>query len=139
MRIPLGLSILLLSMLLGCRGESVPNDITWIETDLVQEELTLSLGYRGAVKPGSAVEPVAALRMGGIPVDNAMVFNSLITTGTAEVLDEEIATVYEPDAGIYGRGSLQIPADSTACLMRFRIVLPDHQGEVVQDVALQGL
>lgn len=88
--------------------------------------LVIKLGHHGKhLHAGEEVEPAVSITRDGEPVNDAKVFNALLSADGNE-LAKEVATVYEPateeEAAHYAQGGLMIPAGSSEVIIRFRIV-----------------
>ncbi|MCH7728795.1 MAG: hypothetical protein IH991_20270 [Planctomycetes bacterium] len=114
----------------------------WVEKGIRYEAVIIDLGYRDKVADGARwLEPVAMITRDRAPVANAMVFNSLVSADSSDVIGEEVATVYEPspdsDTAWYTQGKLRFPDGISQCVVRFRIVLPNSQQAWTRDVTIQ--
>ena len=123
--------------LVGCFGTSPESQVkvpppTWVEKDIAHEDVVISLGSRER-------RPVAGISRGGKPAADAMVFCARVDGEGGEVVGNEAATVYEtsPDgaAAYYVAEAIELPADGTAHIVRFRVVLPDVSAPWTRDVA----
>ncbi len=147
MRISLAVVTLSLSLVVGCLPYSVDDPqvddrFVWVEKETRHEGVMIELGYRVTSDDGAQwLEPVAKLTRDGVPVANAMVFNSLVSSGGSDVIGQEVATVYETspdsDAALYAQGKLQLPDGTSRCVVRFRIVLPGNDDAWTRDVTIE--
>jgi len=116
-----------------------PPAVTWVEKEIEHAGNTISLGVRAEPKSTSSLEPVVAITRDGKPVDNAMVFDRLVSADDGQPRGDEVATVYEPAAGsepaLYAQGKLAWP-EAGKCKVRFRIVLPNVDEDWQRDVEL---
>ncbi len=101
--------------------------------------MTISLGYRGdPPQAGNSIEPVAMITRDGVPVANAMVFNSLVAGSDTPEGGEDTPTVYELSSdrtlGHYAQGKLLVPAGAKECTVRFRIVFADAKDDWTHDM-----
>jgi hypothetical protein len=89
--------------------------------------LQIQLGHHGEqLHAGEEVEPAVSIVRNGKPVDDAKVFNALVSADGQTVLAKEVATVYEPttddEPAHYAQGALAIPNGVAEVILRFRIV-----------------
>ncbi len=92
------------------------------------------LGHHGKhLHAGEEVEPAVSIMRDGKPVDDAKVFNALLSADGQTVLAEEVATVYEPtteeEPAHYEQGALAIPKNVKKVVIRFRIVLAGEEAK----------
>ncbi len=102
--------------------------------------LEIKLGHHGKhLYAGEEVEPAVSITRDGKPVDDAKVFNALVSADGENVLAEEVATVFEPtteeEPAHYAQGEMSIPKDTKKVIIRFRIV-PADGDEVTFDVPI---
>ncbi len=123
--------------------------LVWSVEGIEFHGATIRLGYRAATTSADrSVEPVAAISRGGAPVPDAMVFITLIATGSEaggeareeQATDNESATLYEPPdqqtPGLYTAGRRQRPDDSETHAVRFRVVLPEIEEDFTREIPL---
>ena len=142
-------SLAVLIVIAGCQGPADTESGTSAEADhwhepgdeLVWESkeklgdlgIDLWLGHHGDhFHAGDMIEPSVAIMKDGKPLADAKVFNQLVDPKDAnKTITEEIATVYEPETdeeiAHYAQGDLVIPTGSNACLIRFRIEIPEME------------
>ena len=63
-----------------------------------------------------------------------MVFCGFAESEEGELTDVEVATVYQPDSGLYVAEGLSSPATANK-VVRFRMVLPDRQEPWIGHIA----
>ena len=102
--------------------------------------LLIQLGHHGKhLHAGESVEPAVSITRDGQPVDDAKVFNLLLSVDGQTIPSEEVATVFEPttedEPAHYAQGPLSIPKGVGKVVIRFRIVAPDAD-EVTFDVPI---
>ncbi len=107
--------------------------LVWEGEPVEHSGTTLLLGHHGKhLHAGEEVEPAVSIVRDGKPVDDAKVFNSLVSADGQTVLAEEVATVYEPtteeEPAHYAQGALAIPKDVKKVVIRFRIILAAEEG-----------
>ena len=115
--------------------------LVWRRKDIKHNGFVIKLGHHAAhLHAGERVEPAVSVTRDGEPVDDAEVFNALVSTDGTAVIAEEVATVYEPTAdeepAHYAQGALSIPPNMEEIAIRYRIVLPGDGGELTQDVTI---
>tara|TARA_R110002073_G_scaffold154858_8_gene310080 strand:+ start:3144 stop:4049 length:906 start_codon:yes stop_codon:yes gene_type:complete len=113
----------------GAHGHSHgPDDsLVWEGETREHAGLQIQLGHHGKqLHAGEEVEPAVSIVRNGKPVDDAKVFNALVSADGQTVLAKEVATVYEPttddEPAHYAQGALAIPSDVSKVILRFRIV-----------------
>lgn len=144
MRYSLVLATLMLSFLAGCvpiskhkpdageAAESGAVELVWVEKGIRHEDVEVDLGYQINVEEGVRwLEPFVVITRDGAPVPNAMVFNSLVSSGESDMYADEVATVYarspSADMACYSQGKLRLPDGNSEQKVRFRIVLPSSE------------
>jgi hypothetical protein len=124
---------------------AVPPPLVWSTEGVEFHGATIRLGYRAATTSADrSVEPVAAISRGGAPAPDAMVFITLIATGSEareeQATNNESATLYEPPdqqtPGLYTAGRRQRPDNSEAHAVRFRVVLPEIEEDFTREIPL---
>lgn len=115
--------------------------LVWVEEDFEHEGYQISLGHHGEhLHAASFVEPAVAITRDGRAVADAKVYNSLLAADRAEVLREEVATVYEPETpeepAHYAQGGLHLPKGSEQLVIRFRIELPGATTPLTRDITV---
>ena len=108
--------------------------LVWEGKPVEHSGTTLLLGHHGKhLHAGEEVEPAVSITRDGKPVDDAKVFNALLSADGLTVLADEVATVYEPttedEPAHYAQGALAIPKDVTKVVIRFRIVLAGEEAK----------
>ena len=113
----------------GAHGHSHgPDDaLVWEGETREHAGLKIQLGHHGKqLHAGEEVEPAVSIVRDGKPVDDAKVFNALVSADGQTVLAKEVATVYEPttddEPAHYAQGALAIPSGVSKVILRFRIV-----------------
>lgn len=103
--------------------------LVWEGDPVDVDDVVIKLGHHGKhLHAGEEVEPAVFIERDGKPVDDAKVYNALLSADGETVLAEEVPTVYEPtteeEPAHYAQGGLAIPRDVKKVVVRFRIVLP---------------
>lgn len=110
------------------------DELVWeAKESLGESGVEIWLGHHGShFHAGDTIEPSVAIMKDGKAFADAKVFNQLVDPKDAnKTITEEIATVYEPETdeeiAHYAQGDLVIPTGSNACLIRFRIEIPEME------------
>ncbi len=112
--------------------------LVWVEKDFEHAGASISLGHHGEhVHAASMLEPSVMIMHEGEPVADAQVFNCLVSADGNAVIDEEVATVYEPESenepAHYAQGKLHVPKG----VVRFRIVLAGESEDLTRDMTVE--
>ena len=106
------------------------NALVWHGDAREHGGLKIQLGHHGKhIHAGEAIEPAVSITRDGQPIDDAKVFNVLLSLDGEDIPSEEVATVFEPATkdkpAHYAHGSLAISKGVGKVVVRFRIVAPD--------------
>ncbi len=108
------------------------DELVWeVKEKIADTDFEIWLGHHGShFHGGDTIEPSVAIMKNGQAFADAKVFNQLVNPDDIETaLTDEVETVYEPgtdeEIAHYAQGDLQIPAEATQSVIRFRIQIPE--------------
>jgi hypothetical protein len=119
-------------------GPAADDALVWLQ-EVSEQGFDIAVGHHGhTLLAGGKVEPAVQITRDGQPVSDAKVFNALLAEDGKTILHEEVATVYEPptagEPSHYAQAVFTIPSGTRNLVIRYRIVLPNSQGERTIDM-----